>query len=306
MDDEPALRRTLERALGAMGYDVVSAGDPLLVYELLDAADYDLVILDIHLPQLSGDTLAIALLRRWPRLAERLLLMTGDPWALRSEWPEELRRCPLLVKPFTLDGLAGIVRGRWPLRRRRLSASERRMTAGLATSAPAEPLATLREYRALAPWGLRDLAAPRRGHARASGVVPVNAAARARPSERTIRFYVTRGLVSPPDGRGTAAVYSYRHLLQVLAIKLRQMEGATLEALNRELAGMTGDLIERRVAGALGPALPRPERLALLQAPGTGRGRVGRAVLGWLTPVEGAAAAARCAAASPWCPASSC
>jgi hypothetical protein len=165
------------------------------------------------------------------------------------------------------------------------------MTAGITTAAPADPLATLREYRALAPWGLRDLAALAAGLLDASGVVPVNAAARARPSERTIRFYVTRGLVSPPDGRGTAAVYSYRHLLQVLAIKLRQMEGATLEALGRELAGMTGDLIERRVASALGPALPRPERLALLQGPGTGRGRVGRAVLGWLTPVEGAATA---------------
>lgn len=111
VDDEPALRRTLERALGAMGYDVVSVGDPLLVYELLDASDYDLVILDIHLPQLSGDTLAIALLRRLPRLADRLLLMTGDPWALRADWPEELRRCTLLVKPFTLDGLAATVRG---------------------------------------------------------------------------------------------------------------------------------------------------------------------------------------------------
>jgi DNA-binding transcriptional MerR regulator len=165
------------------------------------------------------------------------------------------------------------------------------MTAGLTTSAPADPLTTLREYRALAPWGLRDLSALAAGLLDASGVVPVNAAARARPSERTIRFYVTRGLVSPPDGRGTAAVYSYRHLLQVLAIKLRQMEGATLEALSKELAGMTGDLIERRVATALGSALPRPERLALLQGPGTGRGRVGRAVLGWLTPVEGAATA---------------
>jgi DNA-binding transcriptional MerR regulator len=165
------------------------------------------------------------------------------------------------------------------------------MTAGLTTAAPVDPLATLREYRTLAPWGLRDLAALAAGLLDASGVVPVNAAARARPSERTIRFYVTRGLVSPPDGRGTAAVYSYRHLLQVLAIKLRQMEGATLEALSKELAGMTGDLIERRVASALGTALPRPERLALLQGPGTGRGRVGRAVLGWLTPVEGAATA---------------
>jgi MerR-like DNA binding protein len=166
------------------------------------------------------------------------------------------------------------------------------MTTGLSVAAPPDPLATLREYRALAPWGLRDLAALSAGVLDASGVVPVNAAARARPSERTIRFYVARGLVSPPDGRGTAAVYSYRHLLQVLAIKLRQMEGATLETMTREFAGLTGDLIERRVAGVLGPALPRPDRLALLQAPGTGRGRVGRAVLGWLAPVEGAAGAA--------------
>jgi hypothetical protein len=164
------------------------------------------------------------------------------------------------------------------------------MTAGL-VSAPADPLATLREYRTLAPWGLRDLAALAGGILDASGIVPVNAAARARPSERTIRFYVARSLVSPPEGRGTAAVYSYRHLLQVLAIKLRQMEGATLETMTREFAGLTGDLIERRVAGVLGSALPRPERLALVQAPGTGRGRVGRAVLGWLTPVEDAGGA---------------
>ena len=165
------------------------------------------------------------------------------------------------------------------------------MTAGLTLSAPADALAVLREYRALAPWGLRDLAALSAGILDASGVVPLNAAARARPSERTIRFYVARGLVSPPDGRGTAAVYSYRHLLQVLAIKLRQMDGATLEAMTREFAGLTGDLIERRVAGALGAGIPPPDRLPLLHGPGTGRGRVGRAVLGWLTPVEGAPAA---------------
>jgi DNA-binding NtrC family response regulator len=109
VDDEPALRRTLERALRNLEYEVVSVGDPHLVYELLDAADYDLVMLDIHLPQMSGDTLAIALLRRWPRLESRILLMTGDPWALRANWPEELRQCPLLVKPFTLDALGSMV-----------------------------------------------------------------------------------------------------------------------------------------------------------------------------------------------------
>jgi MerR-like DNA binding protein len=157
----------------------------------------------------------------------------------------------------------------------------------MSADAPSDPLTTLREYRALAPWGLRDLAALAGGILDASGVVPVNAAARARPSERTIRFYVARGLVSPPDGRGTAAVYSYRHLLQVLAIKLRQMEGATLESMVKEFASLTGDLIERRAASALGPGLPPPGRLPLLRTPGTGRGRVGRAVMAWLAPVEG-------------------
>jgi hypothetical protein len=156
---------------------------------------------------------------------------------------------------------------------------------------PSDPLTILREYRALAPWGLRDLAALAGGILDASGVVPVNAAARARPSERTIRFYVARGLVSPPDGRGTAAVYSYRHLLQILAIKLRQMEGATLESMVKEFAGLTGDVIERRAASALGPGLPPPDHLPLLRTPGTGRGRVGRAVMAWLSPVEGITAA---------------
>jgi CheY-like chemotaxis protein len=109
VDDEPALRRTLERALRNLQCEAVSVGDPHLAYELLDAADYDLVMLDIHLPQMTGDTLAIALLRRWPRLAGRILLMTGDPWALRANWPEDLRQCPLLVKPFTLDALGSVV-----------------------------------------------------------------------------------------------------------------------------------------------------------------------------------------------------
>jgi hypothetical protein len=154
-----------------------------------------------------------------------------------------------------------------------------------ALSAPAvDPLATLREYRGLAPWGLRDLTALAAGILDASGIVPVSAVARSRPTERTIRFYVARHLVNAPDGRGTAATYGYRHLLQVLAVKLRQMEGATLETIERDLAGLTGDAVERRVAAALGSRLPRPADLQLLRGPGTARGRVARAVDAWLAP----------------------
>ncbi|HWZ27028.1 MAG TPA: MerR family transcriptional regulator [Gemmatimonadales bacterium] len=147
---------------------------------------------------------------------------------------------------------------------------------------PADPLHVLREYRSLAPWNLRDLAVLVGAVLDASAVTPINAAARAAPSERTVRFYVTRGLVSPPEGRGTAATYSYRHFLQLLWIKLRQMEGATLAAIVREMQDQTGDVLERRAAQTLGAALPLPDRLALRGAPRMPRGRSGRALSAWL------------------------
>jgi len=143
------------------------------------------------------------------------------------------------------------------------------------TAPVADPLGVLREYRQLAPWSLRDLATVVASLLDASAVRPVSAVASTHPNERTIRFYVTKGLVAPPEGRGTSATYTYRHLLQVLSIKLRQMEGATLEVIAREHGEMPGDVLERRVAGALGPGLPAPQALELA----TGRmprGRAGR------------------------------
>jgi DNA-binding transcriptional MerR regulator len=145
-----------------------------------------------------------------------------------------------------------------------------------------DPLTTLREYRQLAPWNLRDLATVAGAILEASGIRPINAVATARPNERTIRFYVTRGLVTRPDGRGTAATYSYRHLLQVLSIKLRQMEGATLQDIGVGLQEVTGDVLERQVAAALGADLPNPRHLPLTSQDRPAWGRSGRALRAWL------------------------
>ncbi len=138
----------------------------------------------------------------------------------------------------------------------------------------ADPLLALRDYAKLAPWNIRDLAGIAGGILDASGVTPINAAAQSRPSDRTIRFYVTRHLMSAPDGRGTAATYGYRHLLQLLGIKLRQMEGSTLSSIEKEMAEAPGDVLEKRVASALG-AVPLPAELdvEMLDAP---RGRAAR------------------------------
>ena len=89
----------------------------------------------------------------------------------------------------------------------------------------------------------------------AAGVRPTNASARAAPSARSIRFYVANGLLERPEGTGTAATYNYRHFLQLLAIKIRQREGVTLDVIKQEMRDLTGDTLERRVATSLAAAL---------------------------------------------------
>jgi DNA-binding response OmpR family regulator len=110
VDDEPALRRTLERALSANHYEVVAVADPNSAYQMLSEMTFDLLLLDLRLPQIGGDTLFLAIIRQWPRLRDRVILMSGDPWSEQMDWPQELVSCPVLAKPFTLDTLTKTVR----------------------------------------------------------------------------------------------------------------------------------------------------------------------------------------------------
>jgi DNA-binding NtrC family response regulator len=109
VDDEPSLRRTLERALTSFHYQVVSVADPHSAYLMLDESRFDLVLLDLRLPQMAGDTFFLAIVRRWPRLLGRVILMSGDPPSQHPDWPTELLGCPILSKPFTLDSLVKLV-----------------------------------------------------------------------------------------------------------------------------------------------------------------------------------------------------
>ncbi|HEY9479672.1 MAG TPA: MerR family transcriptional regulator [Gemmatimonadaceae bacterium] len=117
------------------------------------------------------------------------------------------------------------------------------------------PVPLLRSHARHAPWNARGIAAHATALVDAAAMRPTNAAARAALSARAIRFYVANGLLDRPEGTGTAATYHYRHLLQLLLIKIRQREGMTLVKIKQELQEMSGDAIERRVASALAPAL---------------------------------------------------
>ena len=105
IDDEPSVRSALERTLRHLGYDVLSAGGPDSAYEILAHDRFDAILLDIRMPFVSGDTLFLAIIRRWPELRDRIVLMSGDPENASVGWSQELKQRPFLSKPFTFDSL---------------------------------------------------------------------------------------------------------------------------------------------------------------------------------------------------------
>jgi DNA-binding transcriptional MerR regulator len=88
------------------------------------------------------------------------------------------------------------------------------------------------------------------------------------PTKRTIQYYVHKGLISKPGRRGRRIAFSYRHLLQVLAVKklqndylpLRKIAEIMRSSSERELEDIL--IGERRVLSPLRPSdSPSPNSL---------------------------------------------
>ena len=102
VDDEASLRRVLARYLERHGYRVLGAGTAESAYELLATEQADALLLDIHLPTMSGLALYLAIIHRWPALEGRIAIMTGDSEAQEVRSWLEHHRCAVLRKPFNL------------------------------------------------------------------------------------------------------------------------------------------------------------------------------------------------------------
>ncbi len=114
----------------------------------------------------------------------------------------------------------------------------------------------LDRYRA-AEFSLDELAAAAGRLLRRLDVRPVDGRVAGTPDGRSIRFYQTAGLLDGParyDGR--RAVYGFRHLVQLLAVKRLQQEGHPLALIRRALAGRGTEELEV----ALEPLQARTQR----------------------------------------------
>jgi DNA-binding NtrC family response regulator len=106
VDDEAGLRRVLERFLERQGYHVLSAGAAESAYEILATEQADALLLDIHLPTMSGLALYLAIIHRWPALEGHIAIMTGDAEAEEVRTWLDHHHCTVIRKPFNLKQVA--------------------------------------------------------------------------------------------------------------------------------------------------------------------------------------------------------
>jgi DNA-binding transcriptional MerR regulator len=87
------------------------------------------------------------------------------------------------------------------------------------------------------------------------------------PDERTLRYYLAEGLLSPAlEKQGTASVFGYVHLLQLLVVKKLQSEHLPIRKIKELVDGRTERELERLLgldakAGAKNEALSYLEKL---------------------------------------------
>jgi DNA-binding response OmpR family regulator len=101
VDDEPSICKALEIALSRSGYDVMTVESGETATTLLRAEHFDVMLLDLRIPDMRGDTIFEFAAATQPHLRTATLFMTGDITE-RAQKLIGACRCPALHKPFDL------------------------------------------------------------------------------------------------------------------------------------------------------------------------------------------------------------
>lgn len=111
IDDDAHVTEFCDTLLSSRGYTVVCASNGFTALNKIEGTEYDLVILDINMPQINGVEFCIRALKIKPELKERILFTTGAG-ASEVDQVSRFLNIPrrLLPKPFSAEELLGKVR----------------------------------------------------------------------------------------------------------------------------------------------------------------------------------------------------
>jgi CheY-like chemotaxis protein len=112
VDDEVAVGRTIQRLLGDRHEVVALASGAEAVELLLGGADFDVILCDMSMPEVTGIDVYVRSTEARSELASRFVFMTGGSFAASTR--DFLERSPneKIDKPFDLAVLRAVVRAR--------------------------------------------------------------------------------------------------------------------------------------------------------------------------------------------------
>jgi signal transduction histidine kinase len=109
VEDEGPLRSILTEVLTGLGHSVEEAGTGYAGMQRLERGTYDLIALDIKLPDTDGKAIWRWLRSNYPHLVPRVLFMTGDTMSAETQKFLQEAGCPVLNKPLAIEQIARMV-----------------------------------------------------------------------------------------------------------------------------------------------------------------------------------------------------
>lgn len=109
VEDEPAIRQVLSETFDRKKFELDFAANGKEALPKLAEIDYDLLIVDLRTPVMSGGDLYWYLAERYPETSRKIIFTSGD--LLNRETEELLAESgqPFLAKPFTPGEVLEIV-----------------------------------------------------------------------------------------------------------------------------------------------------------------------------------------------------
>lgn len=106
VDDEPVLLDLIVDALGRDGHLVDTAGGGREALEKLAGTTYDIVLLDLKMPEMDGRELFETIKVRFPEAGRRVIFASGDTIHPETRHFIDGSGRPCIDKPFKLEVLA--------------------------------------------------------------------------------------------------------------------------------------------------------------------------------------------------------
>jgi two-component system alkaline phosphatase synthesis response regulator PhoP len=107
VDDEPAIREVFKHFLVQRGHDVVTCGTAEEALQNAKQREFDVVILDVILPEMSGLEMAQELQRKNSR--SNVIVLTGSPGQDEEVRSRRLKIFRYLSKPIRASVLIDVV-----------------------------------------------------------------------------------------------------------------------------------------------------------------------------------------------------